>query len=74
VFKIPESLLAGKYRFVTLAAQRAEQLQAGALPRVESPSNKVTVVAQQEVADERIQLHEPGRETAEGVAEVEEEE
>lgn len=49
MFKIPEDIKS-KYEFVTLAAKRAEQLQTGALPRVDSPSSKVTVIAQQEVA------------------------
>ena len=49
MFKLPENL-ESKYRFVILSALRAEQLQAGALPRVESPSHKATVVAQEEVA------------------------
>jgi DNA-directed RNA polymerase omega subunit len=50
MFKLPEELQ-NKYAFVTLAAKRAEQLQAGALPRVESVSRKMTVIAQQEVAE-----------------------
>ena len=49
MFKIPEHV-ENKYEFVTLAAKRAEQLQMGAVPRVELQSNKVTVVAQGEVA------------------------
>ena len=36
MFKLPEDM-ESKYRFVTLAALRAEQLQAGALPRVSGP-------------------------------------
>jgi DNA-directed RNA polymerase omega subunit len=50
MYKLPEDL-ESKYRFVTLAALRAEQLQAGALPRVQSGSRKPTVVAQQEVSE-----------------------
>lgn len=49
MFKLPEDMKS-KYEFVTLAAKRAEQLQAGALPRVDSASRKVTVIAQHEVA------------------------
>lgn len=50
MYKIPENL-DSKYRFVMLAALRAEQLQAGAIPRVERPASpKATVIAQQEVA------------------------
>jgi DNA-directed RNA polymerase omega subunit len=39
-----------KYRFVMLAALRAEQLQAGAIPRIDSDTRKATVLAQEEVA------------------------
>lgn len=53
MFKLPEDL-ESKYRFVTLAALRAEQLQAGAVPRVESASRKGTVIAQQEVAQRMV--------------------
>ena len=49
MFKIPENL-ESKYRFVMLAALRAEQLQSGAIPRIDSMSIKHTVVAQEEVA------------------------
>ena len=49
MFKIPESF-ESKYRFVMLAALRAEQLQAGAVPRVDTVSRKPTVMAQEEVA------------------------
>jgi DNA-directed RNA polymerase omega subunit len=49
MFKLPEGLKS-KYEFVTLAAKRAEQLQTGALPRVDRETNKVTVIAQEEVA------------------------
>ncbi|HZN55032.1 MAG TPA: DNA-directed RNA polymerase subunit omega [Candidatus Polarisedimenticolaceae bacterium] len=49
MFKIPEGT-ESKYRFVMLAALRAEQLQAGALPRVDSETRKATVLAQEEVA------------------------
>lgn len=49
MFKVPENM-GNKYRFVTLSALRAEQLQVGATPRVEASSEKPTVVAQAEVA------------------------
>ena len=49
MFKIPENL-ESKYRFVMLAALRAEQLQLGAPQRIDSESMKYTVVAQEEVA------------------------
>jgi len=38
-----------KFRFITVAAQRAKQLQAGAKPRVEARSRKPTGVAMEEV-------------------------
>ena len=63
MYKIPEDL-DNKYRFVTLAARRAEQLQSGALPRVlTSGSRKPTVVAQQEVAEGLVEVWNPQDET-----------
>ena len=47
--KVPETNMS-KYRFVMLAALRAEQLQAGAIPRIDSDTRKATVLAQEEVA------------------------
>jgi DNA-directed RNA polymerase subunit omega len=47
--KLPDNTMS-KYRFVMLAALRAEQLQAGAIPRVDSDTRKATVLAQEEVA------------------------
>ena len=38
-----------KFRFITVAAQRAKQIQNGAKPRVEARSRKATRVAMQEV-------------------------
>jgi DNA-directed RNA polymerase subunit omega len=38
-----------KFRFILVAAKRARQLQAGAKALVQTPSKKVTRVAQQEV-------------------------
>ena len=70
MFKIPENI-ESKYEFVTLAAQRAEQLQMGAVPRVEVRSNKVTVVAQEEVASGVVTRLDPDQETVD--TEVEEE-
>ena len=37
-----------KFRFITVAAQRAKQLQSGAKPRVDSESRKPTHVAIEE--------------------------
>jgi DNA-directed RNA polymerase subunit omega len=38
-----------KFRFITVAAQRAKQLQNGAKPRVDTRSRKSTRIAMQEV-------------------------
>lgn len=38
-----------KFRFITVAAQRAKQIQNGAKPRVESRTRKSTRIAIQEV-------------------------
>jgi DNA-directed RNA polymerase subunit omega len=38
-----------KFRFILVAAKRARQLQSGAKPMIQTPSKKVTKVAQQEV-------------------------
>jgi len=72
MFKLPESV-ENKYRFVTLAAKRAEQLQAGALPRVTEMHRKATVVAQQEVAAGLIELWNPTEDLPAEVAAEEEE-
>ena len=47
--EIPQNV-ESKFRFILVAAKRARQLQAGARPLVQSPSKKVTRLAQQEVA------------------------
>ncbi len=76
MFKLPEDL-ESKYKFVTLAALRAEQLQAGALPRLTSHSHKATVVAQEEVADGLVEpwnpeAAEPGEASTAAAADEEE--
>jgi len=38
-----------KFRFITVAAQRAKQIQAGAKPRVDPRSRKATGIAMEEV-------------------------
>ena len=43
-----------KFRFITVAAQRAKQIQNGAKPRVEVRSRKSTRVAMQEVLNGAI--------------------
>jgi len=58
MFKLPEDI-ENKYRFVTLASKRAEQLQFGALPRVSDTGRKSTVIAQEEVASGLVELWAP---------------
>ena len=43
-----------KFRFITVASQRAKQLQAGAKPRVAARSRKPTLIAMQEVLAEAV--------------------
>ena len=58
MFKVPENM-GNKYRFVTLSALRAEQLQVGATPRLEVSTEKHTVVAQAEVAAGLVEAWDP---------------
>lgn len=46
-----------KFRFITVAAQRAKQLQNGAKPRVDARSRKPTRIAMQEVLAEAVSWH-----------------
>ena len=66
MFRIPEDYTS-KYMFVTLASLRAEQLQSGAPPRVESRHTKATLVAQHEVAAGLVEPWDPeeGQESGE---------
>jgi len=43
-----------KFRFITVAAQRAKQLQAGAKPRVDTHSRKPTRIAVEETLAETV--------------------
>jgi DNA-directed RNA polymerase subunit omega len=43
-----------KFRFITVAAQRAKQVQQGAKPRVETRSRKPTRVAMEEVLAQTV--------------------
>ena len=61
MYKIPEKLKS-KYEFVTLVAKRAEQLQMGAPPRVELDTNKMTVLAQAEIATGAVKQIDPDAE------------
>ena len=73
MFKLPDNL-ENKYRFVTLAAKRAEQLQVGALPRVADGERKATVVAQEEVAAGLVDVWNPEQEELDLELAAEEEE
>ena len=46
-----------KYKFVVIASQRSEQLVDGARQKVESPSIKPTIVAQEEVLEGLIDFY-----------------
>ena len=72
MYKIPDTVK-NKFEFVTLAAKRAEQLQMGAIPRVENPSTKVTVVAQDEVASGLVSTYDPEAAAEAQIADEEEE-
>jgi len=61
MYKLPENI-ENKYKFVTLASKRAEQLQAGAPARVVTAGRKFTVVAQAEVAEGEVVVWEPEEE------------
>jgi len=50
---IPERI-DSKFRYVLLAAQRAEQMMRGARPQVESHETKATTVALQEISEEAV--------------------
>jgi DNA-directed RNA polymerase omega subunit len=74
MYKLPEDL-DSKYRFVTIASKRAEQLQVGAVPRVPALGRKSTVLAQEEVALGLVESWNPEEEelVLEDVVEEEEE-
>ena len=63
---LPKSI-DSKFRFITVAAQRAKQLQAGAKPRVDTRSRKPTRNAVEEALAETISWE--VREDLEGTAE-----
>ena len=52
--KIPEKI-DSKFRFVLLAAERAEQMMLGAPPRVEMPGRKASRVGMEEIASDSIE-------------------
>ena len=43
-----------KFRYVLLAARRAEQIMHGATPKLEIPGQKPSRVAMQEIVEERV--------------------
>ena len=51
--EIPEKL-DSKFRFVLVAARRAEQIVRGAAPKLEHPHRKPTKTAMQEIQEDRI--------------------
>ena len=46
--KLPDNI-DSKFRFITIAAMRAKQLQRGALPKIDSAETKPTTIARAEV-------------------------
>lgn len=63
---IPERI-DSKFRFVLLAATRAEQLMQGATPKVDDPSSKVTTTAMEEIVEDVVNWdYGPAPETEEG--------
>jgi len=73
MYKLPENM-ESKYRFVTLASKRAEQLQTGAPARVAIKGRKVTIIAQAEVAVGEVDVWVQNPETDETIVGDEEEE
>ena len=79
--QIPEKI-DSKFRFVLLAATRAEQIMRGAQPKMQMPSSKHTRIAMEEVFEEAVgwdygpevvedALVDGSEEAAEGEAEAE---
>ncbi len=52
--EIPEKL-DSKFRFVLVAARRAEQIVRGAAPKLETPHRKATRTAMQEIIEDRVE-------------------
>ncbi len=65
--------LDSKFRFVLVAANRAEQLMRGARPKIDMPSRKPTVVAMREIEKNLVDwgYGQPAEEPAEAEAEGE---
>jgi DNA-directed RNA polymerase subunit omega len=58
-----------KFRFITVAAQRAKQIQNGAKPRVETKSRKPTRIAMREVLAGAVSWEVKSEESEAGPAE-----
>lgn len=54
VERIPERI-DSKFRFVLLAAERAEQMMRGGRPKVDMGPQKVTRIAMQEIANDLVE-------------------
>ena len=56
---MPQLILAkdvdSKFRFITVAAQRAKQLQKGCTPKVETVSHKPARTAMKEVKEQKVE-------------------
>lgn len=73
---IPEKI-DSKFRFVLLAAHRAERMMRGALPKVDLAGSKISRVAMEEILQERVEWDygpAPEPEVEEGAEETTEEE
>ena len=53
--KLPDNI-DSKFRFITIAAMRAKQLQRGALPKIDSEAKKPTAIAREEVLSGAIEF------------------
>ena len=53
--KLPDNI-DSKFRFITIAAMRAKQLQRGALPKIDSDAKKPTAIAREEVMSGAIEF------------------
>ena len=68
--RIPDNI-DSKFRFVLLAAERAEQLITGARPKVEEPTGKLTHVAMEEVQQGLLSWEMTGDDEKSGASEEE---
>ncbi len=54
--EIDHDKIDGKFRLVSIAAQRAKELSLGGKPKIPSKSKKVTTIAIEEAVEERLQF------------------